>query len=219
MAVFSPAEIQRYGGVKRASSYTYISRMKEEGLIQTIEKGKFSITDDPFLVASQVVKPAYISFLSGLSLLGAIDQVVDRIQVATPVRKGKIIFHDTVIEFVQLPPNMMFGYRKVRKENSYIVVGDLEKVIIDFLYKPGKFWLQYAADAVRTGINMERMELYLEKVSKEVIRRRAGFLLDVCGLETRIAPKTDTLFRLNPRINSTGELNKKWGLYVNEVIE
>ncbi|EQD57218.1 hypothetical protein B2A_04911, partial [mine drainage metagenome] len=146
-----------------------------------VEKGKYSITTDPFIVASQIQPSAYISFLSGLYLLGLTDQVINTIQVVSARRRKGLVFENVSIEFVHFPSTLMFGYTKIRKENSYIMVGEPEKIILDFMYKPGEFGTSYAVEAMRTGLNIGKIENFLLRVNKEAVLARTGYLLEKLG--------------------------------------
>jgi len=52
-----------------------ISRMVNRGKVNRIKKGTYSVRDDPFLVASALLKPSYISGVSALSFHNKITQV------------------------------------------------------------------------------------------------------------------------------------------------
>ncbi|MCL5067632.1 MAG: hypothetical protein M1368_04685 [Thaumarchaeota archaeon] len=48
--------------------------MVKKGLARRVMDGVISLTDDPLIVASQLVEPSYISFTSALYLRGCIQQ-------------------------------------------------------------------------------------------------------------------------------------------------
>ncbi len=218
-SVFSPIDIKRNTKLKSSGVYSVIRRLIQEELVFSVEKGKYSVTRDPFIVASQIQQPAYISFLSGLYVLNATDQVVNRIQVVSSRRRQGIVFEGTAIDFINLPPDLMFGYRKIKKENSYIMVGELEKIILDFLYKPGIFGITYAIDAMKDDINVQKLDAYLKRIRREAVLARAGYLLERLGFEVNFQRKTNTRYRLNPQSMQKGKFDQKWKLMVNEVIE
>lgn len=219
LSVFSPIDIKRYTKLEISGIYSVIRRLIQEELVFSVERGKYSVTRDPFIVASQIQQPAYISFLSGLYVLGVTDQVVNRIQIVSSRRRQGIVFEDTTIDFINLPPDLMFGYKKLNKENSYIVVGDLEKIILDFLYKPSLFGVTYAIEAMRVGIDIQKLHLYLARIQKEALLARAGYLLERLGFEVNFQRTTNTRYKLNPQSIRNGEFNQKWKLIVNERIE
>ncbi|MHB8397104.1 MAG: type IV toxin-antitoxin system AbiEi family antitoxin domain-containing protein [Thermoplasmataceae archaeon] len=219
LSVFSPIDIKRITKLKSSGVYSVIRRLTREELVFGVEKGKYSVTRDPFIVASQIQQPAYISFLSGLYILGATDQVVNRVQVVSSRRRQGIVFENTAIDFINLPSDLMFGYKKINKENSYIMVGELEKIILDFLYKPGIFGITYAMEAMRTGIDVQKLDAYLKRVRREAVLARAGYLLNKLGFEINFQRTTNTLYKLNPQSMRNGKFDQKWKVMVNEVIE
>ena len=219
LSVFSPIDIKRITKLKSSGVYSVIRRLTQEELVFGVEKGKYSVTRDPFIVASQIQQPAYISFLSGLYILGATDQVVNRVQVVSSRRRQGIVFENTAIDFINLPSDLMLGYMKMNKENSYIMVGELEKIILDFLYKPGIFGITYAMEAMRTGIDVQKLDAYLKRVRREAVLARAGYLLNKLGFEINFQRTTNTLYKLNPQSKRNGKFDQKWKVMVNEVIE
>lgn len=218
-SVFSSNEIKRYTKLKDSGVYSVLRRMTQEGLILNVEHGKYTISQDPFIVASQIQQPAYISFLSGLFVLGATDQVINKIQVASSRRRRGLVFENTVIDFIGFPAELMFGYKKVRKENSYVMVGELEKIILDFLYRPSDFGINYAIDAIRSDIDLARVELYLKRAHREAVLARTGYVLNELGFEVNFHRTTSTVYRLNPQSERAGRFNRKWRLMVNEAIK
>jgi len=65
-----------------------------------------------------------------------LDQIINNVDIATPIRKKTLIFNSTVLKFHYVKPDLMFGYKKIKKDNSYIFLADIEKTIIDILYRP-----------------------------------------------------------------------------------
>ena len=55
-------------------------------------------------------------------------------------------------------------------------------------------------------------------MKSEAVVRRVGFLLEALGDETGLGPSTRTPYRLNPSLGRKGKYDRRWKLYVNEVI-
>jgi len=215
MAVFNSLEFQRFAGVSQDSVSKYIMRMKDKGLLIGVEKGKVSITEDPFIVASQIAYPSYISFTTGLYLNNLMEQTVDKIFVATPVRRNKLAFNGMDIIFVHFNPSMMFGYQKHRKENSYIVFGEPEKIILDMLYKPWIADLSYILDIVKQ-IDVKKLLDFASSIKEESVKRRLFYLLDYSGISVD-ADDFTVVYTLNPHNKFRGKYVSKWKIYDNEV--
>jgi len=65
LPVFSNKTVRDLIG--KSSQYTrlVVYRMKREKLIKEIEKNKYTLHEDPLLVASHIVQPSYLSCLGG----------------------------------------------------------------------------------------------------------------------------------------------------------
>jgi predicted transcriptional regulator of viral defense system len=218
LAVFRTNEIERLAGLSRGSTAVYVHRMKEQGMIHPVERGKFSISDDPFCVASQLVVPSYISFSTALYLHGRFDQVMDKVHVVTSRRRSSLEFQGTEIRFVRFPPERVFGYRKVAKGTSSIFLGDLEKVAIDCLYMARYCPVSIVAEALSGGFDTDLFERYALMMRSEGVIRRAGYIMETLGENTALRPKTETTYKLNPSLGKNGKYEKRWRLYVNEVV-
>ncbi|MGQ9787929.1 MAG: type IV toxin-antitoxin system AbiEi family antitoxin domain-containing protein [Candidatus Hadarchaeaceae archaeon] len=214
MAVFSIKDICRYGGLKRDEAYVYLHRMLKKNMIHRIQKGKFSIHADPFVISTQLVTPSYVSFLSALYLHGKFEQAINTIFIVTPIKRPPIGVFGMDVKFVKLKPNLIFGFRKVRKGESYISLAELEKTVADILYLP-KYGRINSVAGLMPEVDVQKLKKYAERMGEAVIRR-AGYLLDRAGVGHDLEPRTKTVYKLNPSIEKLGNLNRKWLLYINE---
>jgi predicted transcriptional regulator of viral defense system len=124
------------------------------------------------------------------------------------------------VQFVTLKRAMIFGYKKERKENSYVVVANVEKAIIDCLYLPRYCRLADIIDILEEGdVDIRRLIEYARMSKIEAVERRLGYLLDLIGMKHDIRPKSKTSYKLNPSIKEKGEFDNKWRIYVNEAIK
>lgn len=217
ISVFRTGDMARLLGMSKGSASVYIHRMKRMGLIHGVERGKFTITEDPFIVASQIIVPSYISFSTALYLHGRLDQVIDTIEMVTSRKREALLFSQMRIKFRRFPAGRVFGYRKHAKGNSFIMLGDLEKVAMDCLYKPRFVPISALHEALVQGFDKTLLERYALLMKSEAVVRRAGFLLESLGEDTELAPSTGTTYMLNPSLRRKGKYDKRWKLYVNEV--
>jgi predicted transcriptional regulator of viral defense system len=217
-AVFTVIDIARVGNVSKKSASVYINRMLKKKLLFRIEKNKVSITDDHFIVASQIILPAYLSLTTALYLLNAIQQVVDKVYVITTRQKKSKEVFGVKTHFIKVDSNLMFGYSKVRKGNSFIMLADIEKTILDCLYFQRYCSLQYLCEALKKA-DIVKLESYVKRFKKESVTRRLGYLLDLVGIKHNLKRKTNTPHKLNPLKRDKGKFNKKWYLYINEEIK
>jgi predicted transcriptional regulator of viral defense system len=215
LAVFTIKDLQKITGKDERILSVYINRMTKMGMINKIEKGKFTIYDDPFIVSTQLVYPSYISFLSAFFLHGKTTQTINEILVVSSRRKKDIDVFGMKIKFIMLNPRFMFGFKKVEKGNSYIFLAEVEKAIIDSLYLPRYCPLSEVFSALKEA-DIDKTLKYASIIDIEAVNRRLGYLLDVLGVETKLRAKGKAAYKLNPAIKSLGCFNSKWRLYINE---
>jgi len=218
LAVFTLNDILKVTGLSRNVAYVYVNRMLKSNLLYRVERGKFTVYNDPFLVSTQLIYPSYISFFTALFLHGKTMQTVNEIFVASSKRRRGLESFGMKIKFVKLGPEFMFGFEKVEKGRSFIFLAELEKAILDSLYLPRYCPLSEVYHALKDA-NIERLLEFASKIGVEAVNRRLGYLLDLLGVKTNLAVKTRTPYKLNPTIGSLGKFNSKWRLYVNEVLE
>ena len=111
-----------------------------------------------------------------------------------------------------------FGYRKQRKGTSSILLGDLEKAAIDCLYMPRYCPVSTVAEALSGGFDTALFERYATMMRSEGVVRRAGYLLEALGENTSLERTTGTTYKMNPSLGKKGKYEKRWMLYVNEVV-
>jgi len=215
-AVFSLNEIARI--IKKPKNITsvYLNRMCNKSLLFKIEKNKFSKTKDIFIIASQLISPSYLGLTSSLYLQNEFSQIINNIDILTSKQKKKIKIFDTEINFIKIKPFLIFGYKKIKKENSYIFISDLEKTLIDSLLKHMKI-INILEIIKKTDI--KKLLDYTKKINKEVLTRKIGFLLDLAKIKHSLNRTTKTIYKFNPQVKQKGKFNNKWFLYVNEVFE
>ena len=214
-AVFTSNEVSRIGSISKASTSVYINRLLKKKLLFRVEKNKVSTTDDPFIVASQITAPAYLSLTTALYLHNAIQQIVDTLFVMTPRQKKSQEIFGMKTTFVKVSPLRMFGYSKVRKGNSFVMVADIERAILDCLSFQRYCSLQYLCDAFRMA-SIKKLETYTLTLKTESVTRRVGYMLDILSIPHHLKRGTNVIHKLNSRKNKKGLFNKKWYLYVNE---
>jgi len=217
LAVFTVNDLKKITGLKKEVVYVYLNRMLNKNFINKVERGKFALYKDPFMVSTQLVYPSYISFLPAFYLHGKTTQTINEIIAVTSKRRKNIEIFDMKIKFVRLAPRLMFGFRLVEKGNSYIFLADLEKTIIDSLYLPRYCPLSETFEAIRDA-NLEKLLDYASRFGIEAINRRLGYMLELLEIKSNLKVKGKTVYKLDPTIKSHGKFNSKWKLYVNEVL-
>ncbi len=131
-AVYSVQQLSNLIGKPRAVSTVYLSRLVKKKLAIRVMKGTISFVDDPFVIATQLVEPSYISLDSALLFHRLTQQVPNRIECVTS--KNSMRYESIGVTYHKIPEALFFGYRRHSKANSYVFVAEPEKAIIDGIY-------------------------------------------------------------------------------------
>lgn len=131
-AVITPAEIANILGKPRNIGTVYAARLVKKGLARRLLRGKLSLVDDDFAIASQLVNPAYISLDSALLFHGVIQQVPKEIECVTTV--NSIRLEKLGIVYHKIPPSLFYGYKRIERGQSYAFMAEPEKALIDGIY-------------------------------------------------------------------------------------
>ena len=220
IAVFSSKDAARIIGKPQGYTKLFLSRLAKRGMVQRVERGKYCLRGTwELVVASNLVYPSYISFLSALAFHKLTTQIPVQAQVVCTRQKKGINFGNVRIEFVRLKKAAFFGFRRF----GDLFVAEPEKAIIDGLYVPERVPLPEIFYALKSGeLNTGKLCEYADRLGSSVVKRRLGFLLEKAGIKigSRLqAGKTTRYAVLNPFLGSTGEKNRNWKLIINEVLE
>lgn len=172
--VFSVRDIANTLDKSREYAYLVAYRLKRAGAINEIEKGKYTLEEDPFVIASWIVWPSYISGWAALNFYKLTDQLPFTIHiVTTKKRKRKIIsYGKTKIEFVKIKKSAFFGFERIIYQNREIFIAEKEKAIIDALATK-KMSLEEAIEIIKNNrrkINRNKLFSYA-KMSKGLAKK------------------------------------------------
>ena len=131
-AVFSIQQLANLISKPKQVAKVYASRLVKKGIAMRIQRGKISFVDDAYVIASHLVQPSYVSFHSALLIHGLIQQVPKYIECANT--KNSRVYKTIGITYHKLPPGLFYGYKKVPKAGSYMLLAEPEKAILDGLY-------------------------------------------------------------------------------------
>lgn len=169
-AVFSALDVEKILCKSRQYAYLFIQRLKIGGIIHEIEKGRYTCYTDPFLIASRIVWPSYISGWAALQYHHLTEQLASTIEVATTRsrKQRKIEFMNVRIEFSRLNPLHFFGYEKLEYKNHQIFMANKEKALIDALFlghiSPIEF--KEILKINKNKISIRRLKSYSKRISK-----------------------------------------------------
>ncbi len=159
----------------------FLSKSKE---FVRIEKGKYALKGtDPFIVASNILYPSYLSLASAMRFYDLIDQNIVKYSVVSVKRHANVSFNGLSIEFRRMKKERFFGYTKI--DNAY--VAEVEKLFIDCVYFGMPDFsttleaLEYAIDNKK--IDLKKIQEYTIAFDDKSLVNKLGFLLGLAGIE------------------------------------
>jgi predicted transcriptional regulator of viral defense system len=194
------------------------------GVICKIERGKYALRNThPFILASNLIFPSYISFLATLSYYGFTSQMPRTISVVAIKTKKEVNFDNCTFKFIKFKKERFFGYKKEVFHGRFIIIAELEKLIVDSLFLPRYCPIDEIFNAIgEASFDLNKLLEYGIKMNSIVVLKRLGYLLDLRGFDIydKLKGKLNNRFDLlNPLLPRTKEKNNKWKLIINQRIE
>lgn len=222
LGIFGISDIARVIDKNRSYSRLFAKRLEDRGLIKRVERSKYALVGtDAAIVASNLVYPSYISFLSGLAYHRRTTQIPRELQIASSRSKKELSYGGMKITFIKLKKDRIFGYRRERLRGGFAFVGEIEKIILDSLLLPTYCPIDESYSALTGGVDKEKIVEYAMKMDSAVLLKRLGYLLELAGIDVyeKLKPRLVTKYEpLNPYLPREGEKNQKWRLIINEVL-
>lgn len=220
IGIFTISDISRIIGKSRGYATLYAKRLADRDVIVRIEKGRYTLPEtDSMVIATNVVIPSYISFLSALSYYRLTTQIPTSIQVVAG-RSKKEIMLDRKIIFIKFDKKRIFGYRREKMGNGYAFIGEIEKILVDILFMPRYCPIGETLDAFEK-VDIEKLLNYAFRMNSIVLLKRLGYLLELKGVDVydRLKGYINRKYdMLNPLLPPVGKNNSKWMLKLNEVL-
>lgn len=218
--VFTVKDISRLINKPVGYTWVYLHRLKFEGYIIQVEKNKYTISQDPFEVGSNLTFPAYISFLSAYYLHGLTTQIPVTVQVISSKPRKSLSFQGMNIRFITFQKKKIFGYSKQKFREKYLFLADKEKAIVDSLYLPKQCPVSETFEALQDKeIEIPKLTEYALQMASVVTLKRLGYLLEKQGIDiySIIKEKLNSRYDLlNPSLKRSKNNSTKWKLNINE---
>ena len=213
--VFTPTQVANLSGIKRESATRLLRRHTAMGRIIAVERGRYALPDsDIDSIATNLVSPSYLSFMSAISFHGLTTQIPLSIQVVTSRNKKQITFENKTIEFITFPSTMVFGYERV---DENIFVASKEKAILDIVYRQGLCPLEEAVESM-VEMDEEILVAYVKRAGNPVLAKRIGYLMSKIGIDLRKELKgliSSTWEKLDVYEAETGKKDHDWRIIDN----
>jgi len=222
--LFSLSDLLKILGKDENYAKVFLNRIVKRKMLIKIGKGRYALPNqNPFSIASTIIFPSYISFISAYSFYGLTTQIPRTIFVLSLKQKKGIAYNDYKIEFVKIAKERFFGYKRDFFENKIVFIAEVEKAVLDSLFLPRYCPIPETFFTLKgMEINMEKLLSYLKKFNSAIVAKRLGYLLDLTGVDIydEVKPLLNKNYDLlNPLKPKTKEKNKKWKIIVNEVLE
>ncbi|MEW5936332.1 MAG: type IV toxin-antitoxin system AbiEi family antitoxin domain-containing protein [Candidatus Thermoplasmatota archaeon] len=163
-------------GVSRGYARQRLHNLEKRGVIRRVERGKYTSSDDPTVVAPYLTRPSYISLWSAMSIRALTTQIPFGVDVVTSRKRfnRRLDFMGADIRFHHVAPSLMFGYEFIAWNDRWrLPVAKPEKIVIDALYlraiAPDE--LEGVLDAVDDVLLLEYAELCGKKRVIRTVRR------------------------------------------------
>ncbi len=220
-----------------------LSVMVKKGLLLRITGGLYNII--PFeqdskhyfpnwhLTAAALSNPHvyYIGFYSALDIHGLVTQpsMIEQIVTKKRILPKKRQIKKVRFEFVTLNDKHFFGYKEYWIDDfNKVYCSDLEKTLIDSLYKPGYAGgiteIVRAISKSKDRIDEKKLDDYVSRFKTQVVNKRLGFILENLqmfpDLRRKLAGKlTNSYAPLDPTISKKGRTHSQWRIIDNINIE
>ncbi len=216
-----------------------LSDMTRRGLLMRVKRGLYYVIPyeqdaktfmpDWHLLAEYLVQDAkyYIGYYSALQIHNLITQpsLKEQIVVSKQIRPSVIKVKDVSFQFIYHNEKHFFGTRKIWIDNfNKIICSDLEKTIIDCLFKPdysgGIVEIARAIYISRNKIKFNTLLEYAIKFNSQAVIKRLGFILELLNIETTIIKdlqklKTNSIVLLDTELPKSGKIKTKWSIQQN----
>lgn len=219
-----------YGNAKKIAS-----DLNKKGWLNRLERGRYVIvpleagensvyTEHEFLIASELVSPYYIGFVSALNFHGLTEQTPMAVFGATTKRTRNRTIHDIPYYFVTLNEEKFFGFKEYAVGGEKIKISDPEKTLIDCLdhseYSGG---IREVAGGLREeSLEIEKLVEYAVGVGNGAVVKRLHYLLHLLErevpekLDSRLAENYSNSYSLlDPTGPEKGKYKSSWMLRIN----
>ncbi len=199
-------------------------------LVLILEKGKYCRHNfnEELVIGSFLANGGAIAYWSALSFHGLTSQIPNTVFVQSPRKKTKKSIRGIRYEFVLVNSSEFVGHQIEGFGNHKFLVTDIEKTIIDCLDKPqlsGDF-----SDLIRAIAtwkpNETKLIEYCSNLNNKAVTKRLAYLLELFNIpncnnfiDFALKNLVKGYALLDPKNESDGKYNNRWGLRLNISVE
>jgi predicted transcriptional regulator of viral defense system len=228
LAVFGIEEVSSLTRWERTKIHNTLRSLEKKGAVVRIKRNTYALEDvvaeRSFEVATEVVKPSYISFWTALSFYGFTEQQVRTIQLVSTKQVEALRAGPHAIEVTRFGSGSFYGYGRVEG----FAIADKEKALVDSLYMPEKCGgLDEFAKCLKNSwpeIDGKRLADCTIRFGNASLVSRMGYLMEALGLgdgrttEKLLRHRSSSYVKLSPGRGRTVGHDGRWRIMVNHEI-
>jgi DNA-binding transcriptional ArsR family regulator len=149
--VFSTSVVAERAGVTLSNASRDLRDLERHGMVTRIRRGLWAVPDHPDFSPYAVVphlftdaRAGYVSLLSGLSLLGMIEQIPRVVQIVTTSQRPLLRTPVGTYAFHRIEEALFGGFTAHRRTGSFDIAAP-EKAVFDALYFSARKGRRFAA--------------------------------------------------------------------------
>lgn len=186
LTTFRLADLARTTGLDGPATRSLARRLANRGLVERIGPGVYAqptafeadrLTLLPPLMGD---RPYYLAHATAMQLHGMTTQPAFDICVATTRRKRTLTIAGQRIHFITVAEECLFGLETVPLGSTSIIRSDLERTIVDGLYRPrfsgGVTEVAKAIWVKRFQLDWSKLRAYARRMHSGAVLRRLGFI-------------------------------------------
>jgi predicted transcriptional regulator of viral defense system len=228
LGIFTTSDAAKITGSSGKNLNIFLYRLEKRKVISRLERGKYYLSRTPIeVIASKIISPSYVSFLSALAHHNLTTQIPVEIVIVGLKSRPCLYIENIRIRFMKIKSKRFFGMFRVNMGDGYFTNYAMpEKAITDCLAYPMYCPISEVISALEMLIDEDKLDLsrlinFVLRFDSNVVAKRIGYLLEINGLDHYSDLKiliNDRYDFLNPYQPKKGETNNKWKLFINEVI-
>ena len=237
-------DVEQYmNDLSKAYLNEFLNELVGRELIMRLKKGVYVMipynipAEDYFpdsnVVGANLVGDAsyYIGYFSALQLHSLTTQPNLRTQIVVNKRVVPAIreVHGIKFQFIYHRKDSFFGTKRVWPDPHHkVICSDLEKTLIDCLYKPdyaqGITEVAKALYKARRDLKWDKLLKYVKKFDKQAVIKRLGFLLELFGIDAPILNelnemRSSSYLVLDSTYPKSGKTQSRWRIQINFDLE
>ena len=229
LKVFGVEEARTLTQWQDTKIHNILRSLQKKGLIIRIKRNCYAterkISENLFAIATESIKPSYISFWTALSYFGFTEQQVPVVQLVSTKQFAALNVLRHRIQITTFKPKMFYGYRRVEGA----VLAEREKTLVDSLYMPEKCGgLDELAKCFSNSwghIDQKKLLKYTIQFGNSSLVSRMGYLVETLKLDGErflkelISHKSKGYILLSPGNQRILSHNSRWRIIVNNKIK